>query len=149
MNAIDLLKQDHRHVEELFAKFLQVQDSEEEREQVFQQIQTELSVHTEAEEKVFYPLLMAEIPDDVDEALEEHREIMEMLAELLDMDFAEDDFDSKFTAMIKAVQRHLEEEERPGGIMDVARQKMTEENLTNLANDIQVLKRKIQDEMVA
>jgi hypothetical protein len=149
MNAIDLLKQDHRNVEELFAKFLQLQGSEEEREQVFQEIQTELLVHTEVEEKVFYPLLTAEIPDEVDEALEEHLEIKEMLAELLDTDFDEDDFDGKFTAMIRAVQNHVEQEERTGGIMDISRQKISEENLTNLANDIQVLKRVIQDELVA
>jgi len=49
--------------------------------------------------------------------------------------------------MMKAVQRHVEEEERSGGIMDIARQKMSEENLTNLANDIEVRKRDIQDEL--
>ncbi len=149
MNAIELLKQDHRNVEKLFAKFLQVQGSDEEREQLFQEIQTELSVHAEAEEKVFYPLLTAEIPDQVDEALEEHLEIKEMLAELLDMDFDDDDFDAKFTAMIKAVQNHVDEEERTGGILDIARQKISEENLTNLANDIQILKRDIHDELMA
>jgi len=149
MNAIELLKQDHSNVEKLFAKFLQVQGSDEEREQLFQEIQTELSVHAEAEEKVFYPLLTAEIPDQVDEALEEHLEIKEMLAELLDMDFDDDDFDAKFTAMIKAVENHVEEEERTGGILDIARQKISEENLTKLANDIQILKRDIHDELMA
>ena len=49
MNGVFVLKQDHRKVEELFAKFLQVQDSQDEREQVFQEIQTELSAHTAAE----------------------------------------------------------------------------------------------------
>jgi len=149
MNAIELLKQDHSNVEKLFAKFLQVQGSDEEREQLFQEIQTELSVHAEAEEKVFYPLLTAEIPDQVDEALEEHLEIKELLAELLDMDFDDDDFDAKFTAMIKAVENHVEEEERTGGILDIARQKISEENLTKLANDIQILKRDIHDELMA
>ena len=149
MNAINLLKEDHRKVEELFARFLQVQDSEEEREQLFEEIQTELCVHAEAEEKVFYPLLTAEIPDQVDEALEEHLEIKEMLAELLDMDFDDDEFDAKFTAMIKAVQNHVEEEERTGGILDIARQKVSEEDLTNLANAIQILKRDIHDELMA
>jgi hypothetical protein len=50
-----------------------------------------------------------------------------LLAELLDMDFDDDDFDAKFTAMIKAVQNHVEEEERTGGILDIARQKVSEE----------------------
>ena len=82
-------------------------------------------------------------------ALEEHLEIKEMLAELLDMDFDDDDFDAKFTAMIKAVQNHVEEDERTGGILDIAWQKISQENLTNLANDIQILKRDIHDELMA
>jgi len=149
MNVIDVLKQDHRKVEQLFAKFLQLQDSEEERELVLHEIETELSAHAEAEEKVFYPLLSAEIPDQVDEAVQEHTEIREMLAELLDMEFNDEDFDWKFTAMIKAVQHHVEEEERDGGIMDIARQKINDENLTTMANDIQAVKRAVQDEMAA
>jgi hemerythrin superfamily protein len=149
MNGIDLLKQDHRKVEQLFAKFLQLQDSEEERERVFQEIETELSAHAEAEDKVFYPLLKAEIPDQVDEAREEHLEISKMLVELLAMEFNDEDFDSKFTAMIKAVQHHVEEEEREGGIMDVARQKINVENLTTMASDIEAIKRAMQDEMAA
>jgi len=149
MNVIDVLKQDHRKVEQLFAKFLQLQDSEEERELVLHEIETELSAHAEAEEKVFYPLLTAEIPDQVDEAVQEHSEIKEMLVELLDMEFNDEDFDWKFTAMIKAVQHHVEEEERDGGIMDIARQKINDENLTTMANDIQAVKRAVQDEMAA
>jgi hypothetical protein len=149
MNGIDVLKQDHRKVEQLFAKFLQLQDSEEERERVFQEIEIELSAHAAAEEKVFYPLLKGEIPDQVDEALQEHMEVKEMLVELLDMEFNDVDFDSKFTAMIKAVQHHVEEEERDGGIMDIARQKINEENLTTMASDIEAIKRAIQDEMAA
>jgi len=149
MNGIDVLKQDHRKVEQLFAKFLQLQDSEEERERVFQEIETELSAHAEAEDKVFYPLLKGEIPDQVDEAREEHLEISKTLVELLAMEFNDEDFDSKFTSMIKAVQHHVEEEEREGGIMDVARQKISEENLTTMASDIEAIKRAIQDEMAA
>jgi Hemerythrin HHE cation binding domain len=105
------------------------------------------SAHAEAEEKVFYPLLKAEFPDQVDEALQEHMEVKEMLVEILDMEFNDEDFDSKFTAMIKAVQHHVEEEERDGGIMDIARQKINEENLTTMASDIEAIKRAIQDEM--
>ncbi len=65
------------------------------------------------------------------------------------MEFDDEDFDSKFTAMMKAVQHHVEEEERDGGIMDIARQKINEESLTMMANDIEAVKRAIQDETAA
>src|SRR5689334_25117781 len=102
MDAIDLLKADHRKVEELFASFLQVENSEDQREEIFQQIQIELSAHAEAEEKAFYPLLQAEIPEQVDEALEEHSEVKEMLADMLSMDFDDEGFDTQFTTLMTA-----------------------------------------------
>ena len=149
MDAIELLKKDHRKVEELFAAFLQVEDSEEQREEIFQDIQTELSAHAEVEEKAFYPALQGEIPEQVDESLQEHAEVKELLAELLDIDFEDEGFDSKFTALMKAVQHHVEEEEAPGGSMDVARQKLSAEMLTNMVDEIKAIKRDIEDEMAA
>lgn len=149
MDAIDLLKEDHRKVENLFAAFVQAEESEEQREQIFQQIQIELSAHAEAEEKAFYPAVQAEIPAQVDEALQEHSDVKEMLAELLNMDFDDERFDSSFTNLMKAVQHHVEEEEGPGGVMDIARQTLESETLRTMADDIETIKRKIQGEMAA
>jgi hemerythrin superfamily protein len=149
MDAIDLLKDDHRKVENLFAAFLQAEESEDQREQIFQEIQFELSAHAEAEEKAFYPAVQAEIPAEVDEALQEHSSVKGMLAELLAMDFEDEDFDSSFLNLMKAVQHHVEEEEGPGGIMDIARQSLESERLRTMADDIQAIKRKVQDEMAA
>jgi hemerythrin superfamily protein len=149
MNGIDVLKKDHRLVEQLFAEFLQAEDSEEERERIFQQIETELSAHTEAEEKVFYPAVQAEIPDQVDEALQEHMGVSELLAELLEMEFEDEEFDTKFVAMMKAVQQHVEQEEREGGIMDVAERTLSKELLASMANEIQTVKQDIEGEMAA
>ena len=149
MDAIDLLKQDHRKVEDLFAAFLQAEDSEEEREEIFQQIQIELSAHAEAEERAFYPAVQAEIPEQVDEALQEHSDVKELLAELLDMDFDDDGFDTGFTNLMKAVQQHVEEEEGPNGIMETARQKLSAETLAAISKEIEAVKREIEGEMAA
>jgi len=149
MNGIDILKKDHRLVEQLFAEFLQAEDSQEERERIFQQIETELSAHTEAEEKVFYPAVQAEIPDQIDEALQEHMTVSELLVELLDMEFEDEEFDSKFVAMMKAVQQHVEEEEREGGIMDVAERTLSKESLAAMAKDIETIKLDIEGKMAA
>jgi hemerythrin superfamily protein len=149
MNGIDVLKDDHRRVEQLFAEFIQIEDSEDERERLFQRILTELSAHVAAEEKVFYPALQAEIPDQIDQARAEHSQVKQMLAQLLEMDFEDDDFDAKFTGMMKAVQQHVEEEEGPGGIMDVAQQELSAEILTTMATDIETVEQEIQADMAA
>jgi hemerythrin superfamily protein len=149
MDAIDVLKQDHRKVEQLFAAFLQAEDSEEQREENFQQIQIELSAHAEAEERAFYPAVQAEIPEQVDEALQEHSEVKQMLAEILAMEFDEDGFDARFTALMKAVQHHVDEEEGPGGILETARQKLNPETLAKIADEIDAIKREVEGEMAA
>src|SRR5262245_11952802 len=149
MNGIDILKKDHRLVEQLFAEFLQAEDSQEERERIFQQIERELSAHTEAEEKVFYPAVQAEIPDQVDEALQEHMTVSKLLAELLEMEFDDEEFDSKFVAMMKVVQQHVEEEEREGGMMDVAERTLGKELLDAMGKHIEAIKLDIEGEMAA
>src|SRR5205085_2121544 len=55
-NAIDLLKRDHRQVEELFAQVLNGQGTLSKAE-VSEQIKLMLQVHTQLEEEIFYPAL--------------------------------------------------------------------------------------------
>ena len=62
MNALDLLIEDHQKVRQLFQQVQQIRDNDEKKE-LFDQIDTELAVHAEIEETIFYP------------ALEEHDEL--------------------------------------------------------------------------
>ena len=54
MNAIDMLKQDHRLVEELFEAIEDSQDATE-REELFIELADALAVHAALEENIFYP----------------------------------------------------------------------------------------------
>ena len=56
MNALDLLTEDHQNVRQLFQQVQQIRDNDEKKE-LFDQIDTELAVHAEIEETVFYPAL--------------------------------------------------------------------------------------------
>src|SRR5882724_5734403 len=107
MDAIELIKQDHRNVERLFTEFLETEDSEVDgREDLFQQIQTELNAHIEAEEKVFYPAMQSKTPDKIQESLREHSQVKQLLADLLDLDFDEDEFPIKFNKLMEDVLHH-------------------------------------------
>jgi hemerythrin superfamily protein len=53
MDAIELIKQDHRRIDELFEQFLQA-EADLTQEELFQEIQTGLSAHLEMEERVLY-----------------------------------------------------------------------------------------------
>ncbi len=115
MDAITLLKEDHRTVEQLFKRFEQAGDrAHVQKRQIVDRIIQELSVHAAIEEQVFYPVARTTVPDTEDialESLEEHHVVKWLLAELVDMDPAQERFDAKVTVLIENVRHHVEEEE--------------------------------------
>ena len=115
MDAITLLKEDHRTVEQLFKRFEQAGDrAHVQKRQIVDRIIEELSVHAAIEEQVFYPVARTTVPDTEDialESLEEHHVVKWLLEELVAMDPAQERFDAKVTVLIENVRHHVEEEE--------------------------------------
>jgi hemerythrin superfamily protein len=115
MDAITLLKDDHRTVEQLFKRFEQAGErAHVQKRQIVDRIIEELSVHAAIEEQVFYPVARAAVPDTETialESLEEHHIVKWLLSELVDMDPAHERFDAKVTVLIENVRHHVEEEE--------------------------------------
>jgi hemerythrin superfamily protein len=115
MDAITLLKDDHRTVEQLFKRFEQAGDrAHVQKRQIVDRIIEELSVHAAIEEQVFYPVARATVPETEHialESLEEHHVVKWLLSELADMDPAHERFEAKVTVLIENVRHHVEEEE--------------------------------------
>jgi hemerythrin-like domain-containing protein len=115
MDAITLLKDDHREVESLFKRFEKAGDRAyvQKRDLVDRMIEA-LSRHAAIEEQLFYPVTRATV-DDVDdvvlESLEEHHVVKWLLDELDGMDPEHERFDAKVTVLIENVRHHVEEEE--------------------------------------
>jgi hemerythrin superfamily protein len=148
MNAIEFIKQDHRRIEELFQSFLSA-ESDTTLENLFQEIETGLSAHAEMEEQVFYPALKGIVPDKVDEAIKEHAEVKQLLADMLDADLNDEDFDSRFHQLVDDVRHHVEEEEAPGGVLEVAADSLSEEQLSEIMNQMLGVQRSIKKDMAA
>jgi hemerythrin superfamily protein len=148
MNAVEFIKQDHRQIEELFRSFLDA-ESESTQEEVFQQIETGLTAHSDMEEQVFYPALQGVAPDEVKEALEEHAEVKQMLADLLDADVNDEDFDSRFQKLMDEVNHHVQEEESSGGILEIATEHLDDDRLSQMADEMRSVQRRIKDDMAA
>jgi hemerythrin superfamily protein len=113
MDAITLLKQDHKTVEKLFKQFEKAKQPAQLRKIAGQAIK-ELSVHAAIEEMVFYPAVRERVPkveDTVLEALEEHHVVKWVLSELEDMKPDHERFKAKMTVMMESVRHHVEEEE--------------------------------------
>ena len=115
MDAITLLRTDHRSVEKLFKRFEKAGDGAlVEKRTIVDGIVEELSVHASVEEQVFYPVCRATVPGVEDltlESLEEHHVVKWLLAELDGLDADAERFEAKATVLIEMVRHHVEEEE--------------------------------------
>src|SRR5215208_3497074 len=111
MDAFELLKADHRKVEELFEELESA--SGKTKISVFNQIKTELELHTQLEEKIFYPALEkpSETHDLTLEAYEEHDVVKKLLRELSRAKTPNEEWEAKAKVLQENVEHHVEEEE--------------------------------------
>ena len=115
MDAISLLKADHKAVAKLFREYKAAKRAgRADRTKIVDRVIKELSIHAAIEEQVFYPAVRAEVPkleDDVLESLEEHHVLKWTLEELSAIGADDERYDAKVTVMMEQVRHHVEEEE--------------------------------------
>jgi hemerythrin superfamily protein len=116
MDAITLLKDDHKTVEQLFKRFEKAGDrAHAEKRTIVDRFTEALSVHAAIEEQLFYPVVRATVPGTEDmalESLEEHHVVKWVLSELEHMGPEDERFDAKVTVLIENVRHHVREEEK-------------------------------------
>src|SRR3954468_3369440 len=115
MDAISLLKDDHKNVERLFKRFESAGDrAHVQKREIVDRIIEELAAHAAIEEQVFYPVARATVPKTEDialESLEEHHIVKWVLSELETLSPEDERFDAKVTVLMENVRHHVEEEE--------------------------------------
>ena len=122
-DAIALLKQDHRTVEDLFASFEKA-SGDGKKQKIAQQICLELTVHAQIEEEIFYPACKGKVDEELlKEAFVEHDGAKLLIAEIQAGDGKSDDyFDAKVKVLQEQIEHHVEEEEkRVEGLFSQAR----------------------------
>ena len=112
MNALELLKTDHKNVKALFKK-AEATENPKQQKQLFEQIKMELETHTHIEETVFYPAVAKhdELKDMVLESLEEHKQVKTLLREMDNLTEDSEKFEPKLKVLMENVEHHAEEEE--------------------------------------
>jgi hypothetical protein len=121
--AIAMLKEDHRKVEDLFEKVEKARDDDR-KKMLVQQICTELMIHSMVEEEIFYPACKDKIEkeDVLKEAYVEHDGAKVLIAELLDSEPDAEFYDAKVTVLSEMIKHHVrEEEKRSEGLLAQAR----------------------------
>ena len=118
MNAITLLKNDHKTVEDLFKRFEKLGPrAVKSKQDLVERIVRELTIHAAIEEMVFYPAIRDAVDKgDLDtmvlESLEEHHIVKWVLWELESMSADDERFDAKVTVLMENVRHHVGEEEK-------------------------------------
>lgn len=136
MDALELLKQDHQKVKELFE---QAEEAEgKELQNIFDQIKTELETHARIEETVFYPAVQKheELKDMVLESLEEHKQIKTLLKEMDNLASDSEKFEPKLQVLMENVEHHAEEEEE-GKMFPKLRKIMNKQQLEKLGAELE------------
>ena len=112
-DAIALLKEDHRTVEELFAQFEKA-SGDGRKQKLARRICLELSVHAAIEEEIFYPACEGKVDEDLlKESYVEHDAAKVMIAEIMAGEGSGDDFfDAKVKVLQEEIEHHVEEEEK-------------------------------------
>ena len=123
LDAIALLKADHRKVEDLFEKYESAK-TESVKKTLATQICTELTVHATIEEEIFYPACAGEIEEDLlNEAYVEHDGAKVMIAEIVASDIGDEFYDAKVKVLSEEIKHHVHEEEmRAEGMFAQARE---------------------------
>lgn len=112
-DAIEMLKADHRRVEEHFDKYGQARRRAE-KSTLAQQICLELAIHAAIEEEIFYPACREHVDDLLlDEAQVEHDTAKILIAEIA-MGSPQSDpyFDAKVMVLGEYIRAHVQEEEK-------------------------------------
>lgn len=146
MDAVDILKQDHRRVEELFRRTETTQDQDELRD-IVKEIVTQLSIHAELEEKIIYPeirrLQEARADQAMLEAVEEHHLLKLALGELNGMQPDDERYHAKIKTVRDVFKHHIEEEENQN--FPMAKRGMSEEQLRELGRKMQDERAKLEE----
>lgn len=111
-SAIEMIKQDHQKVQQLFRQFDQAA-SPQEKKQIVDQALVDLETHAKIEEEIFYPAVRQTGGIDLlmNEAREEHHAAKMFVMELARLDPENEHYDAKFHVLREQVTHHIQEEE--------------------------------------
>ena len=142
MDAITLLENDHRRLEDLLKQGEETtENAVKRRRELLQTITAELGVHELIEEKLLYPALkkFPEARDIVLEGFEEHHVADLILKELHEVAKDDEQWGAKFKVLKESIEHHIQEEE--GDMFRKARGVMSQEDLAALGREMAQLKR--------
>jgi hemerythrin superfamily protein len=144
MDAMTLLREDHRKVKKLLAKIESTTErGVKTRQDLFTKVKQELVVHEAIEEEIFYPALKQhpKTQEIAMEAYEEHHVVDTVMAEIEGVAYDDETWGAKFKVMKENLEHHIEEEE--GEMFKQAKQVFDEDELAQLGEYMEARKEEL------
>jgi hemerythrin superfamily protein len=104
------LKRDHDKQRDMMTR---LSEGEGDRARLFDEFRLELQSHAAAEEESLYATMLAkpELRDDARHSVAEHKDVDDMLGEMMDLDPKSAEWEEKFGHLRHRYEHHIEEEE--------------------------------------
>ena len=144
MDAIALLKEDHRRFKKLLGEGDETTErAVKTRKELLEKLVAELKAHEKIEEEIFYPALQQheKVKEVVLEGYEEHHVADLIVAELRATDPRDERWGAKFSVLKENIEHHIEEEE--GEMFKKARAILDKAQLMELGARMQAMKQRV------
>jgi hypothetical protein len=104
------LKRDHDKQRDMMKR---LGDGGDDRAKLFEAFRLELQSHAAAEEESLYATMLAkpELRDDARHSVAEHKEVDDLLGEMIDLDASSAEWEEKFAHLRHRYEHHIDEEE--------------------------------------
>jgi hemerythrin superfamily protein len=143
VDAIAMLKADHRLVHDLFTQYASAGDCST-KQVIAEQVFTALEVHAQLEENVFYPAYETMTGKNGTQLVADsrlaHEHVKDLLIELQGIDLDEEEFEAKFQELMHTVAQHVAQEEDE---MFPEAAQILADRLADLRDDMVVLKQRL------
>jgi iron-sulfur cluster repair protein YtfE (RIC family) len=133
MDPIELLTRQHEEAESLFQQVAVVRGDE--RTHLFRRLAYLLTLHTQLEERFFYPeVKLAETSDLVQHSYDDHAESKALISQMLHLDVRDIQFEPALIRLRESVEAHVAEERSI--LFPQVRQLLSVEHLARLGNEL-------------
>lgn len=140
MDALQLLREDHRRVKELFRQFSEAEDGAT-RKAISDEAIAELMIHAQLEEEIFYPAMQREgLTEIVTHAEAEHMAAETIMEELIGIDARGTQLQARFQVLAELVIEHITEEESQ---LFPRAAELGSERLDNLGDKLQEMRQQL------
>ena len=148
MDALTLLEQDHQKVKKIMGELEKTTErGVKTREELFNRLVQELTVHEQIEEQIFYPAVKEradskKLEELVAESYQEHHFVDVVKAEIERTPFEAEEWGAKFKVMMENIEHHAFEEEE-GEMFPKVRRAFSKDELEDLGTRMAELKEQL------